>query len=128
MRYFDKEIRKISGVYYYARFVDDIIIFSTKEITKSTLKQISELLPRGLALNLEKTNIVKFHNNASLLLKNKLSITFLGYQFFKYAEKNEKHEPKIKIKTAAIIPPIITTLNIEITTIRPVLLPLSLFP
>lgn len=99
MRYFDKEIRKICGVYYYARFVDDIIIFSTKEITKSTLKQISELLPKGLALNLEKTNIVKFHNKASLFLKDKLSITFLGYQFFKYAEKNKKHETKIKIKT-----------------------------
>lgn len=99
MRYFDKEVRKINGIYYYARFVDDIIIFSTEEITKSTLKQISKLLPQGLSLNLEKTNIVKFHNNASLFLKDKLSITFLGYQFFKYAEKNAKGENKIKIKT-----------------------------
>ena len=99
MRYFDKEVRKISGVYYYARFVDDIIIFSTEEITKSTLKQISKLLPQGLSLNLEKTDRLNFHNDASLLLKNPLSITFLGYQFFKYAEKNAKNKITIKIKT-----------------------------
>lgn len=99
MRNFDKEIRKIDGIYYYARFVDDIIIFSTKEITKLTLKKISTLLPKGLILNMEKTNIVQFHNKSSLFLENKLSVSFLGYQFFKYAEKNAKSKIEIKIKT-----------------------------
>lgn len=100
MRSFDKEIRKISEFYYYARFVDDIIIFSTKEITKSTLKQISQLLPEGLTLNLEKTNIVRFDNDSSFLMKNKPSITFLGYQFFKYVENNTKKTVKIKTTIA----------------------------
>lgn len=99
MRNFDKEIRKIDGIYYYARFVDDIIIFSTKEITKLTLKKISTLLPKGLILNMGKTNIVQFHNKSSLFLENKLSVSFLGYQFFKYAEKNAKSKIEIKIKT-----------------------------
>lgn len=34
---FDKVIRRIDGVYYYARFVDDIIVFSYKKVDKQNL-------------------------------------------------------------------------------------------
>jgi hypothetical protein len=75
MRSFDKNIRKIDGFFYYARYVDDIIIFSTKQITKATLKQISKLLPAGLQLNIRKTQVVEFVKGHQ--------IHFLGYQFRK---------------------------------------------
>ena len=75
MRRFDKDVRKIDGFFYYARYVDDIIIFSTKEITKETMRQISFLLPAGLVLNAQKTYIEHFNKSGK--------IQFLGYQFKK---------------------------------------------
>lgn len=75
MRRFDKDVRKIDGFFYYARYVDDIIIFSTKEITKETMRQISFLLPAGLVLNAQKTYIEHFNKSGK--------IQFLGYQFEK---------------------------------------------
>ena len=34
MKYFDLNIRRVEGVYYYARFVDDIIVFCSSEQSK----------------------------------------------------------------------------------------------
>jgi hypothetical protein len=75
MRPFDKEIRKIDGCFYYARYVDDIILFSTKEITKQTIKQITNILPQGLQLNMQKTRFMEFGLGSK--------IQFLGYEFVK---------------------------------------------
>ena len=78
MRKFDKEVRKIDGFFYYARYVDDIIIFSTKEITKAMIKQIGVRLPDGLKLNMQKTQRLKFKSGSK--------VQFLGYLF----EKQDK--------------------------------------
>ncbi len=101
MRSFDREIRKIKGVYYYARFVDDIIIFSTEEITKDTLTKISTYLPKGLRLNSQKTKVVKFSNTVKEL-KIPVEITFLGYKFVRYVEtifNKKKNNQYIRLRT-----------------------------
>lgn len=103
MRRFDKSIRKIEGFFYYARYVDDIIIFSTKEITRTTLKQIAALLPAGLHLNARKTQVVKFYNDTKEFNGKDVGISFLGYKFIKYVENykdgNGKDKQRIKFRT-----------------------------
>jgi hypothetical protein len=49
----DEAARRLSGVYYYARYVDDIIVFSTTEPT-SIKDTIKSLLPTGMELNPDK--------------------------------------------------------------------------
>lgn len=60
MRDFDKKIAQQSGVYFYARYVDDIIIFTflnPKEIAKKTSDILA--LETGLGLNKLKTKIIQ---------------------------------------------------------------------
>jgi len=95
MRKFDKWGRTYDSVYYYARFVDDIIIFSNS--IKDSLNLIADLNPKlnalaeGLSINqnktelfdgksLEKLNITN-GNRIHKSLKHKLD--YLGYSFSK---------------------------------------------
>jgi hypothetical protein len=50
----DDEVRRVRGVYFYGRYVDDIIIFSinTSEAVK---EEVIKLLPQGMSLNIKKT-------------------------------------------------------------------------
>ena len=93
MRKFDKDIQKIDGIFYYARYVDDIILFSTKEITKSTLNEIEKMLPDGLHLNMQKTKIQRYYDEEEIKREKikdvNITISFLGYKFTKYI-KNKK--------------------------------------
>ena len=50
----DSDIKKIDGVYFYARYVDDIIIFSTKN-SDDVYQKIEEILPTNILLNTEKS-------------------------------------------------------------------------
>lgn len=57
MKYFDLTIRRVEGVYYYARFVDDIIVFCSSErssdlVWKEAKTGLNDL---GLDLNMEKS-------------------------------------------------------------------------
>lgn len=87
LRDFDKQVKRLDGVFFYARFVDDIIIFSFKEIPQNELNNIFKL-PQGL----------NFHDNSSkkykvLILPDKRirqanigkaltdSFSYLGYIF-----------------------------------------------
>jgi hypothetical protein len=75
---FDLEISNYDDIYYYARFVDDIIIFSTQEIPN--IRNLCEsILPTGLTMNTgnDKFNEIKFTKKCNKI--NKLS--FLGYTF-----------------------------------------------
>lgn len=60
-------------MYYYARFVDDIIIFHTKEFVNA-IETLQEILPTGLQIHPEKTS-----PNYKLPLQS--SIEYLGYKF-----------------------------------------------
>ncbi len=75
LRKFDRRVGDIKSVYYYARFVDDIIIFSTEQITPKTVNEISSYLPEGLELNNSKMRIYDFSKNANI------SVSYLGYKF-----------------------------------------------
>ncbi|RVU31976.1 hypothetical protein EOE67_19390 [Rheinheimera riviphila] len=56
----DEKIRKIEGVYYYARYVDDIIIMSTRRIDINS--EINTIIPDGMILNRNKTRVVTAKN------------------------------------------------------------------
>jgi hypothetical protein len=91
MRKFDRWVRSYDSVYYYARFVDDIIIFSNS--LPDSLKLISSLnsqlkdLAEGLTINYNKTELfdgktienLDIENGKKLIKKHKLD--YLGYAF-----------------------------------------------
>lgn len=91
MRKFDRWIRSFDSVYYYARFVDDIIVFSNS--LKDSLNLIANLnsqlceLAEGLTINKKKTELfdgktlenLDIEKGTKLTKKNKLD--YLGYSF-----------------------------------------------
>ncbi|MDP2077107.1 MAG: antiviral reverse transcriptase Drt3a [Sulfuricurvum sp.] len=76
MRSFDKNIRMLDGVYYYARFVDDILIMTYNK--KDIRNEIKKYLPQGLFLHAsdEKNSFETLANIGS-----KCSFEYLGYKF-----------------------------------------------
>ena len=104
MRKFDKWVRRFSGVYYYARFVDDIIIFTNSLSSATSL--ISNLdrnlltLAGGLKINVSKTElfdgkILKSINpNDGKFIRNGKTLEYLGYSFFKETENIKKATAK----------------------------------
>ncbi|MCO5234357.1 MAG: RNA-directed DNA polymerase [Chitinophagales bacterium] len=95
MRKFDKWIRTYDSVYYYARFVDDIIIFSNS--IKDSLNLIADLNPKlnalaeGLSINQNKTELFDGRSLEKLNITNgnrihkslKHKLDYLGYSFSK---------------------------------------------
>ena len=76
MKYFDLDFKKIEGVYYYARFVDDIIVFCNSETSKINVWKyaIEELGKIGLQLNAKKSYYLDPSQPGT-------SFTYLGYSF-----------------------------------------------
>lgn len=74
MKDFDHEIICLDSVYYYARFVDDIIIFSTTEIDEKSLSKI-----------LYKNTLLNFNDNKTQKLfidyTKQEKLEYLGYEF-----------------------------------------------
>ena len=76
MKYFDLDFKKIDGVYYYARFVDDIIVFCSSEA--------SQKLSWKYAHDEFKKMDLKFNKEKSYKLNPRQpdkSFTYLGYNF-----------------------------------------------
>lgn len=73
---FDKAVRRIDGIYYYARFVDDIIIFSYKKIENFN-KLIQSKLPCGMILHDRKDKM----SELSFINKDESNFNYLGYKF-----------------------------------------------
>lgn len=86
LKYFDYDIQKMDGVYFYARFVDDGIIFcSSQEAMEKVYKKIPTMLGRlGLKRNMQKTYTVD-----SEKLSFNAPLEYLGYSFWR--ESNELH-------------------------------------
>ncbi|WP_285960895.1 antiviral reverse transcriptase Drt3a [Pseudomonas tohonis] len=84
---FDMEIRQLSEVFFYSRYVDDIIIITSGcEVEDRFLDSIERLLPLGLRLNNKKTKIQEASKNVQPFkggqpLADVLVFEFLGYQF-----------------------------------------------
>lgn len=78
MKYFDLEFKKIVGVYYYARFVDDIIVFCSSETSK-------ELAWKYAGEELNKINLELNEKKSYSLDPNMpgTEFTYLGYTFKK---------------------------------------------
>lgn len=57
MRSFDRQVTQLEHVYFYARYVDDIFIFSHN--TNITIEEITSLLPANLYINKDKSYLKK---------------------------------------------------------------------
>ena len=89
MRQFELHISQCSNVFYYARYVDDIILITnSKEKSHEFLSQLEGNLPEGLLLNRKKTNIIEYlckvnpyKLNSPSPIFNNLKFEYLGYSF-----------------------------------------------
>ncbi len=89
LRDFDKEVQRIEGVFYYARFVDDIIIFTTNE-PENTIKEVETHLPKGLKFHQsnEKRDVLIIPKENNVNSEN-LEFNYLGYEFSIIIEKKK---------------------------------------
>lgn len=80
LKKFDKLITRIHGVYYYARYVDDMIIFAYENPGR-VIEEIKAILPKPLELNPEKEKII--HHNGKIFLSGTgpSEFDYLGYTF-----------------------------------------------
>ncbi|MBA6296589.1 antiviral reverse transcriptase Drt3a [Colwellia sp. MB02u-9] len=90
LRKFDSKVRKIKDVYFYGRFVDDMVIFCTKN-PGEIIDEISDLLT-DLDLNLE-FNDKTFIFNAEADNKKTEFIDYLGYKI-KFETSPEQTKPR----------------------------------
>ena len=76
MKYFDLDFKKIDGVYYYARFVDDIIVFCSSGASQELSWKYAhdELEKLGLEFNKDKSYKLTPKHPGN-------SFTYLGYTF-----------------------------------------------
>lgn len=85
MKYFDLEIRRMQGVYYYARFVDDIIVFCADQKSQAMIwDMIPDSLSRiNLQLNPDKSYKWDDQHGGK-------ELTYLGYTFVPQRGKRVK--------------------------------------
>lgn len=84
MRDFDATILCRCGVYFYYRYVDDIIVITNgNENASEFLKMIQASLPQGLALHDKKKRICKVERLHKLgaIKRRRLEFDYLGYHF-----------------------------------------------
>lgn len=97
LRRFDKALSEREGVYFYERFVDDIIIVADpRETSKSISRFIRKNLPHGLSLNARKTQTYDFietvvKQSETSSIHNQ--VNFLGYTFKVFQRQKSKVEP-----------------------------------
>lgn len=86
---FDDEIRNQKSVYFYSRYVDDIIIITNaSELKDNFIDLIQKLLPKGLCLNSKKQKICEILQVAPQKQRSRTPIAcvvckfdYLGYEF-----------------------------------------------
>lgn len=81
LRDFDKNVQRIEGVFYYARFVDDIIIFTINN-PDNLIKEVEKYLPEELDFhegNKKKAILTVVEKNKSH--NQSLTFDYLGYDF-----------------------------------------------
>ena len=85
---FDRTMAAHHSIYYYARFVDDIIIFTTKP--KQDIERLAESsLPSGLKFNNKSDHIKKeFPPKGATAVEQTLE--YLGYKFVIKSDKNKQ--------------------------------------
>lgn len=100
---FDKEINSQPGVFFYSRYVDDIIIISSgSEDEAKFIKRVSSVLPKGLRLNEKKTSVRRASQDAKPYEHNSprpadiLTFEFLGYQLTVCEPLKTKERPQFR--------------------------------
>ena len=93
MKDFDHDIITTDGVFYYARFVDDIIIFSIRELSFDFLNKILKERT-SLKFNNKKTKIIKRDAN------KQDSFEYLGYQYVTNQSSTKSKKSNITINIA----------------------------
>lgn len=89
----DAAIKAESSVYFYARYVDDIIVVTTGNEKREVLfRKLQRLLPNGLEFNRGKSRVVDFtrppvNRRANATLEN--TVDFLGYRFSIFGQAKE---------------------------------------
>ena len=93
MKYIDLSLRRVDGVYYYARFVDDIIMFCSSARSRDLVMDTAtkELADLGLSLNMEKSYTWESMNPGRDLI-------YLGYSFRKKGKQLDVSIADAKIK------------------------------
>lgn len=87
LREFDRNARTFDGVFFYGRYVDDIVVIGDTEINdKLFFKHISKALPDGLVLHDGRKRQVKeisspVKSTKVKRTKDKISFSYLGYEF-----------------------------------------------
>lgn len=97
MRKFDRALTDRDSIYFYERFVDDIIIVTSPVETKKGIsKFLCKKLPYGLTLNSSKTRSVFFAEAALKKSQNSAvhdQVDFLGYTFKVFQRQKSDVEP-----------------------------------
>ena len=96
LRSFDKYLKRHSKITYFARYVDDIIIISSVDISQEIKDYIRTNL--GLEINIEKEKEYKIDNSNNKIFE----INFLGYTFLIHNQKANKRIVEVKIETSKI--------------------------
>ena len=83
---FDRKMRRSSDVFYYSRYVDDIVIVSSaRENEECFLRELRSCLPPGLELNPDKGKIItattRVGKENSIISPTLLQFDYLGYNF-----------------------------------------------
>ncbi len=94
MKRFDDNIKKIENVYFYSRYVDDILIFSFR--TNDIRNNVEKLLPNSLKFNKDKKN------QFIVIDKSDINFDYLGYKFKLVNNKLITSISDNKIKTRII--------------------------
>ncbi|HHX8938963.1 TPA: antiviral reverse transcriptase Drt3a [Yersinia enterocolitica] len=94
---FDKIIKINSNIYYYSRYVDDVIIFSHKKID-DFIAFFEKLLPGSLSLNKDKCREITIHNEKSK--NSSQSFSYLGYNFTVKNGFTDKNNRDLSLKIA----------------------------
>lgn len=98
MRKFDRWIRREENIYYYARFVDDIIVFSYKQIVIKEIKDKIDKELKKYELERNETKTKSFDGNK---LKETNPLEYLGYKFTTYKIKiDKKYFKKVSVSIA----------------------------
>lgn len=77
----DKLIKKLPHVYYYARYVDDMVIFSYHKKNEAKIEVSDVITKFGLKLNKHKEKSIECNSNRK---KNKDNDKFIGFEFLGY--------------------------------------------
>jgi len=100
MQKFDGACRALDGCYFYARYVDDIILLF-HEKPKDPLNNIADLLPPGLIFNMEKCSFLHRPAKGPVMMSDGMqSITYLGYEFG-YVSLNVNRASKLQVGIAS---------------------------